>query len=367
MSNAGKHVWSVAMTDSVMKRDPLFYKKWAYDYGVVLKGVEAVWRNTQEQKYFDYIKTNLDMFIHADGVIWGYDLEEFNIDYMNNGKQLLLLYTQTGDERYKKAANLLREQLRRHPRTSAGGFWHKKIYPHQMWLDGLYMGAPFYAEYAKMFGEPEAFADIANQFILMNQYARDKNTGLLYHGWDESREQRWANPETGCSPNFWGRAMGWYAMAIVDVLDHFPAQHPQRGAIIDILQNMVDALLKVQDQASGVWYQVLDQGGRIGNYLEASASCMFVYAFTKAVRKGYISREYLTAAQKGYDGILKQFIEVNEEGLVNLKWVCMVAGLGNIPYRDGSFQYYISEPVKLNDHKGVGAFILASAEIEQLT
>jgi unsaturated rhamnogalacturonyl hydrolase len=367
MSNEGKHVWSVEMTDSVMKRDPLFYKKWAYDYGVVLKGVEAVWRNTQEQKYFDYIKTNLDVFINADGTIWGYELEEFNIDHVNNGKQLLLLYTQTGDERYKKAANLLREQLRRHPRTSAGGFWHKKIYPHQMWLDGLYMGSPFYAEYAKMFGEPEAFDEIANQFILMNKYARDNKTGLLYHGWDESREQRWANPETGCSPNFWGRAMGWYAMAIVDVLDYFPGQHPQRGAIIDIFKNMVEALLKVQDQASGVWYQVLDQGGRIGNYLEASASCMFVYAFTKAVRKGYISREYLTAAQKGYDGILTQFIEVNEEGLVNLKWVCMVAGLGNIPYRDGSFQYYISEPVRLNDPKGVGAFILASAEIEHLT
>lgn len=370
MQNSSNQKWSVRMADSEMIREPLKLKKWgAYDSGVVLKGIEHVWRATNDQKYFDYVKKNVDEYVEEDGNIRTYDLAEYNIDQINNGKLLLMLYQETGIEKYKKAAYLQREQLKTHPRTSEGGFWHKKIYPHQMWLDGIFMGGPFYAEFAKVFNEPEIFDDVALQVTLIAKHTKDPKTGLFYHGWDESKQQKWANPETGCSPNFWGRAMGWYAVAIVDILDFLPENHPRRQEIIRIFQELVDAVLKVQDQTTGLWYQVLDQGGREGNYHEASASAMFVYAIAKAVRKGYLAKEYLTAARKGYDGIIKNLIKVDDQGLVNLTQICSVAGLGRVlptaPYRDGSFEYYISEPVVTNDPKGVGAFILASIEMEK--
>lgn len=371
MQNQSNQKWSVRMADSVMEREPLKLKKWgAYDSGVVLKGIEQVWRETKEQKYFDYIKTNVDEYVEADGNIKTYDLEEYNIDHINNGKLLLMLYQETGDEKYKKAAYLQREQLKTHPRTSEGGFWHKNIYPHQMWLDGIYMGAPFYAEFGKIFNEPENFDDVAHQVILISKHTKDPKTGLYYHGWDESKQQRWANPETGVSPNFWGRAMGWYVMAIADILDFFPENHPRRNELINIFQGAIEAVVKVRDSVTGLWYQVLDQGDRPGNYHEASASAMFVYAIAKGVRKGYLDTKYLDAARKGFEGIINNLIEIDEQGFVNLTQVCSVAGLGQVlptePYRDGSFEYYISEPVVTNDPKGVGAFILASIEMEKV-
>ena len=197
-------------------------EKWSYEQGVLLKGIEGVWLNTANGEYFKYIQQSLDRFVNDDGAIRTYKLEDYNIDNVLLGRNLLLLYKVTGQEKYRKAASWLREQLKTHPRTSEGGFWHKKIYPNQMWLDGLYMGEPFYAEYAATFHEDAAFEDIGNQFILMERHARDPKTGLLYHGWDESKKQRWADPQTGRSPNFWGRAMGWYAMALADTLDYFP-------------------------------------------------------------------------------------------------------------------------------------------------
>ncbi len=358
--------WSVKMADSVVRRHSPFSDRWCYEYGVVLKALEQVWLETGQQKYYDYVKENVDRFVDHEGDIQTYRLDEYNLDQINAGKILFPLYLTTGDEQYKKAAYLLREQLKHHPRTNEGGFWHKQIYPHQMWLDGIYMAAPFYAEFAKTFGEHGAFDDVAHQIILVARHARDPRTGLLYHGWDESKSQKWANPETGCSPNFWGRAMGWYAMGIVDVLDHLPQDHPERGEIVAILSSMISALSKVQDQSTGLWYQVLDQGSREGNYLEASASCMVVYAMAKGVRNGYLDRQYLHLTRRGYRGILKHFIEIDDGGLVNLEQICSVAGLGGTPYRDGSFDYYISEPVVTNDYKGVGPFMLASVEIERL-
>lgn len=338
--------------------------KWTYDQGVVLKGIEGVWSNTGDGKYFKHIQQSMDFYINADGSIRTYKPEDYNIDNVLNGRILLMLFKVTGQEKYGKAATLLREQLKNHPRTSEGGFWHKKIYPSQMWLDGLYMGEPFYAEYAATFHEPEAFDDIAKQFILMELHSRDAKTGLLYHGWDESRKQRWADPTTGRSPNFWGRAMGWYAMALVDTLDYFPVDHPQRGALLAILSRLAEAVRKYQEPKSGLWYQVLDKGTTQGNYLEASASCMFVYALAKAVNKGYLPASYLKVAHKGYQGITTRFIETDANGQVNLKGTVSVAGLGGTPYRDGSYQYYLSEPVVTNDPKGVGAFLLASNEME---
>ena len=338
-------------------------EKWSYDWGVVLKGLEGVWLNSADGRYFRFIQQSIDRFVNDDGTIRTYELGEYNIDHVNNGKILLFLYKVTGQEKYRKAAALLREQLKTHPRTAEGGFWHKQIYPFQMWLDGLYMGEPFYAEYAATFHEDADFDDIARQFIFMENHSRDKPTGLLYHAWDESRKQRWANPVTGRSLNFWGRAMGWYAMALVDTLDHFPRNHPQRPALIAILKRLAVAVEKYQEPKSGLWYQILDKAGAKGNYLEASVSCMFTYALAKGVRMGYLPQSYLRIAQKGYRGILDRFIKSAGSG-VDLEGTVSVGGLGGNPYRDGSYDYYLSEKVVTNDTKGVGAFLMASNEME---
>jgi unsaturated rhamnogalacturonyl hydrolase len=339
--------------------------KWRYDQGVILKGIEGIWNATGDATYFDYIRKSMDFYVKDDGSIKGYKKDEFNIDHVNNGKLLLLLYRVTGKEKYKKAADKLRDQLREHPRTSEGGFWHKKIYEHQMWLDGLYMGQPFYAEYAMLFHDDDAFNDITRQFVLMEKNARDAKTGLLYHGWDESKQQKWADKTTGRSPNFWGRALGWYGMAMVDALDFFPEKHPGRDSIIRILNRFAKAVTKVQDQKTGLWYDIVDKPNETKNYLEASASSMLVYALAKGVRLGYLPASYLLNAKKGYAGIVKQFIRV-ENGQTNLHGTVAVSGLGGNPYRDGSFEYYMSEPVIVNDPKGMGAFINAAVEMEMI-
>ena len=340
--------------------------KWAYEQGVFLKGIEGVWLQTGNKKYFDYIKTYLDNLIADDGTIKGYKEEDYNIDNVLLGREVLMLYQKLGTEKYLKALKTLRHQLQTQPRTNEGGFWHKKRYPYQMWLDGLYMGEPFYAEYAIAFHEETDFDDIANQFIYMENHARDAKTGLLYHGWDESKKERWADPKTGLSQNFWGRADGWYAMALVDVLDKMPANHPKRKELLAILNRLAVAIKNYQDKESGLWYQVLDKANEKGNYLEASASCMFVYALAKGTRQGYLSSSYKETAEKGYNGIINKFIETEPDGQVNLNGTVSVAGLGGNPYRDGSYQYYLSEKVVRNDAKGVGAFIQASVEMERL-
>jgi unsaturated rhamnogalacturonyl hydrolase len=359
MTNTVMTLWPEAV-----KSDPSRPDRWTYEQGVTLSGVEAVWLNTGDGRYFEYIKRIIDKFVADDGTLKTYRQDEYNIDNVKSGTLLLMLYKVTGQEKYAKAAAHLRDQLRTHPRTSEGGFWHKKIYPSQMWLDGLYMGEPFYAEYAATFGEPEAFEDIAKQFILMEKHSRDAKTGLLYHGWDESKQQRWADKTTGRSPHFWGRAMGWYAMALVDTLEHFPAAHPRRAELLAILGRLAAAVEKYQEPKSGLWYQVLDKGGEKGNYLESSAAAMFVYSLGKAVKLGYLPESYLKVAQKGWAGMQRQFVEDAANGGINFKGTVSVAGLGGNPYRDGSYEYYLSEKVVTNDAKGVGAFLMAAAEME---
>jgi unsaturated rhamnogalacturonyl hydrolase len=344
--------------------DPARTEKWSYEQGVLLKGIEGLWLNTADGKYFNFIQRSIDRFVNDDGTIKTYKLDDFNLDNINEGKLLLTLYRVTEKEKYKKAADHLREQLKTQPRTHEGGFWHKKIYPFQMWLDGLYMGEPFYAEYAAIFHDDAVFNDIAKQFVWMEAHARDPKTGLLYHGWDESKQQRWANPQTGLSPNFWARAIGWYGMALVDTLDYFPENHPERAELLAILKRLAPAIEKYQDARSGLWYQILDKQNEKGNYLEASAACMFVYALAKGVRRGYLPDRYLSVAQKGYQGILNRFVKTDASGQVNLEGTVGGAGLGGNPYRDGSYQYYIGEKIVTNDPKGIGAFLMASSEIE---
>jgi unsaturated rhamnogalacturonyl hydrolase len=338
--------------------------RWTYEQGVVLLGITHVWKKTGDQKYFDYIRQTLDHYVADDGTIRTYRVEEYNLDNVLLGRMLLLLYRETKAEKYRKAADLVRSQLSKHPRTSEGGFWHKQIYPSQMWLDGLYMAEPFYAEYAAMFHEDAAFDDIAKQFILIERHTRDEKTGLLYHGWDESRKQRWSDPTTGRSPNFWGRAMGWYAMALVDTLDYFPKTHPKRAELIAILKRLATAVAKYQDEKAGLWYQVVDKAGARGNYFESSAAAMFVYALAKGAHMKYLPAPSLRVAEKAYRAMLSQFIETRPDGLVDYKGTVSVAGLGGNPYRDGSYEYYLSEKVVTNDQKGYGSFIMAAAEME---
>jgi unsaturated rhamnogalacturonyl hydrolase len=359
MMATGDRQWAIRMADSVMQRYAVLGTAWTYEWGLMLKALLDVWRTTGDSRYFDYVKTNVDTLVDAQGHIQTYHPDEHNLDHINPGKVLFPLFRETGDPRYEQAARRLRDQLLTQPRTRSNGFWHKQIYPYQMWLDGIYMASPFLAEYAATFGEPDIFDDIAHQIMLVARHTRASSSGLHYHAWDESQQQQWADPVTGCSPHFWGRAMGWYMMAIPDVLDYLPENHLQRGEIITVFVRAMAALVAVQDQASGVWYQVLDQGSRPGNYLEASASCMFAYALAKGIERGYLDPSYSAAARRAYQGILAQFVEVDQAGLVNLNGICSVAGLGGTPYRDGSFAYYVSEKVVANDSKGVGPFVMA--------
>ena len=339
--------------------------RWSYDQGVVLDGIEGLWRRTGNTEYFRFIQKSMDKFISEDGTIATYEQDHFNIDNVKNGCSLLTLYKETGQQKYLKAATQLWDQLHVQPRTTDGGFWHKKIYPNQMWLDGLYMGEPFYARYAAMVNDKPAFGDIAKQFILMEKHARDAKTGLLYHGWDESKVQKWADSKSGLSPHVWARAMGWYGMALVDVLQNFPLEHPKRKALLAILNRFAVAVKKVQEPKSGLWYDIIDRPQGKGNYFESSASAMFVYALAKGVRKGYLPASFLETAKIGYKGMQDTFIEKRADGQVNLKGTVSVSGLGGKPYRDGSFEYYMSEKVITNDPKGVGAFIMAANEMEQ--
>jgi unsaturated rhamnogalacturonyl hydrolase len=357
-----------------MKRrgDSLFFGKdararWAYETGVFLKGLEALWMRTGDVKYFEYLKAVMDSYLAPDGSISTYKPEDYNLDNINCGKVLLTLFEKTGDEKYRKAALLLMKQLESQPRTREGGFWHKQIYPYQMWLDGIYMASPFLAQFSRMFDRPAGFDEVASQILWIESHTRDARTGLLYHGWDESKAQEWADPKTGLSKSFWGRAMGWYAMGIVDVLDFMPEKHPRRKALIGVLRRLSTAVTSYQDGATGLWYQVVDQGKRDKNYLEASASSMFVYALAKGARKGYLGKEYAAVARKGYEGLVKHLIRTDADGSVHLTQICSVAGLGGPQKRNGTFEYYVSEPVVANDLKGVGAFLMAGMEIDQLT
>jgi len=339
---------------------------WSYTHGLVLYGMEKLYLQNGDEALADYIKTYADHFIDNEGNIDTLRLTEFNIDSINAGKLLFFLFERTGDERYRLAMDKLRLQLQWQPRTHSGGFWHKRKYPWQIWLDGLYMGQPFYAQYENAFGsDPSVYDDIVSQFAVIEQKTRDAKTGLLYHAWDESRLQPWADPETGRSPGFWSRAMGWYAMAIVDTIEFLPEGHKGRELLPAILTRLVDALIPFQEE-TGLWWQVPDQGGREGNWLEASGSSMFVYAIAKGVRLGLLNESYAEVAKKGYAGLLTHIVTTDDQGMVHVNDICRSAGLGGTPYRDGSYDYYVTTDRVSDDAHGIGAFLLAASEIALL-
>ncbi len=363
--------WSEKMALSIMHRNPEAWMtdfrttpRWSYTHGLIMMSMQRLWQQSSDEKYWEYAKSYADTMIDDHGAIKNYDITDFNIDHINSGKILFLLYERSGDVRYRKAIETLRTQLRWQPRTTDGGFWHKRRYPWQMWLDGLYMGSPFLAEYASRFDDPEAFDDVTHQLIIMEEHARDEETGLLFHGWDESGLQRWSDMETGLSPNIWGRAMGWYAMALVDDLDHLPETHPDRDRVIAIFERLAEAIIPYQSE-NGLWYQVVNMPEKEGNYEEATVSCMFAYALARGVNQGYLGKKHLETAKKAYQGILDHLITTESNGVISLEKCCAVAGLGGNPFRDGSYDYYVNEEVRANDAKGTGPFILASLEFEK--
>lgn len=352
------------MADCLMQHDGLLDKRWSYDYGVAWRGMEALHALTGEKKYFDYIKDAMDTFVTDEtGVIRDYTFDTFNLDYVCNGRQLLYLYKATGEEKYRKAADVLREQLRRQPRTSDGGFWHKKCYPYQMWLDGLHMAAPFYTEYCLMTGDDAGVRDAAKQLHLAYEHTLDAATGLNRHAWDESRAQAWSDPETGRAAHCWGRAVGWYMLGLADVIELLPEGHECRASLAEVFCTLAAKMLSVRD--GGVWLQVVDQPGRTGNYRESSGSCLMVAAMLKAARLGVIPADMGEEAEKSFRAIQREFVGQMRDGRLFLAKTCHGAGLGGHPnYRDGSFDYYISEAVGSYDIKGTGAYIQAACEYE---
>jgi unsaturated rhamnogalacturonyl hydrolase len=357
------------MALSVMNRYTPDQTVWHYEHGLVLQSIFSLGEQTGNTDYCRWVKTMYDTRVFDTGDIAGYREDEYNLDLINPGKGLFDLYKKYGEKKYRAAIKLLRGQLRNQPRTKTKGFWHKKIYPFQMWLDGLYMQGPFYARYALEFGSAEDLDDVIHQFVLMESKARDEKTGLLYHAWDESRRQLWANPDTGCSPHFWGRAIGWYCMALADTLDFIPSGSQEKAAILTaIASRLTAAILKYQDKKSGLWYQILDRGQCEKNYPESSVSSMFVYFLLKMIRLGAVPKMDVPlvqdAALSGYRGLTERMLDEDADGELHLRGICKVAGLGGNPYRDGSYAYYVNEPVSIDDFKGVGSFIFASLERE---
>ena len=364
--------WSDKMALTLMKRYPQAYMiddaktpKWDYVHALVLHSFEELYKKNPDPRYAAYIKNYVDILVQNDGTIKTYELEKYNIDLVLPGRLLFNLYQTTKENRYLVAMQTLKKQLEGQPRTASGGFWHKQIYTNQMWLDGLYMGEPFYAQYTVTFENGKNLNDVAKQFEEIQLHATDPKTGLLYHGWDEKKLMPWANKDTGVSPNFWSRSIGWYMMALVDALDYFPKDHPKQKELVGYLNNIAASLEKFQDEKTGLWYQVTDSGSKEGNYLESSGSSMFAYAYAKGVNKGYLPSKYKKVANKAFDGLTKQLIKVDPDGTITLTQACAVAGLGGKPYRDGSYEYYVNERKKDNDPKATGPFILAALELNR--
>ena len=354
-----------ALADCLMAREGLLNDKWSYDFGVVWRGMEMLYALTGDDKYFAYIHDALDSMVTEDGQIAGYDLEAQNLDYLCNGRALIFLWEKTRKEKFLKAVRLLRSQFATQPRTSDGGFWHKRVYPYQMWLDGQHMAIPFYIQSALLpDGQPGALDDAANQLILAYRHTLDPETGLPCHGWDEKKEQLWADPATGRAAHAWGRAVGWYMVALVDSLALLPRENRHYEEVLGIFRELSEKLLSIRED--GVWLQVLDCPGRTGNYPESSGSCMMAYALLKGARLGLLPSAYGPEAQKSFEAIQRQFIGRMRNGEYFVAKCCRGAGLGGHSGRDGSFDYYVSEIVSSFDLKATGAYIQAACEEQMM-
>lgn len=336
---------------------------WNYEDGCVLMGSLQLYEATGDEIYKEFIFKYLDQFITNDGTINHYDYKNYNIDSINAGKVLFFCFAETNDEKYRKAIEALMVQLRSHPRIECGNFWHKKIYPNQIWLDGLYMAQPFYMAYETIFNNKANYNDIISQFVNVRQYIFDDRAGLYYHAFDESKTQCWADEKTGLSKNFWLRSMGWYLMALIDTMDVMSIEIFEHYKTLEAMfKEAIKGILQYQDDENKLFYQVIDKGEIEGNYTETSGSAMIAYAILKACRMGVLSKEkYQAIGEQVFEAIIEHKL-AEEEGRINLNGICRVAGLGPDESRDGSVEYYLSEPVVCNDPKGVGPFMMAYAQ-----
>lgn len=348
------------------KREP----KFEYDVaGLQILALQELNKVAPVARYTQAAEKVTGSYITDAGEILTFKPDLYSIDLTNPGRVLINLEQQTHAAKYRKAVDYLRNQLKQHPRTSEGAFWHRVTYPNQLWLDGVYMGMPFLAQYAAAYEsgaqQHESFNEVVHEFEITREHLRDEKTGLYYHAWDESKSMNWADKTTGRSPLYWSRAMGWLAMAMVDVLDYLPASETEmRATMIGLVQELGADLQRYQDPETGVWWQITDKPHALGNYLESSASAMFSYFYAKAVNQGYLDSSYKAVAEKSYQGLLDQFTLVHADGKLSMTGQCLVAGLGF--GRDGSYSYYMSEPIVSNDAKGNGPFILAGVEMYKL-
>lgn len=329
--------------------------RWHYHQSVFLYGMQRVWEKTGNQEYFAYMKGYIDNFVDENG---NFVFARDELDSIQVGILLFPLYQATKDERYKKAALKLRNLYNTLNKTNEGGFWHKDNYPNQMWLDGLFMAGPFALMYDEAFGEPELIDMVLLQESLMRKHMKDEQTGLLYHAWDQSRVMPWSDPDTGCSPEFWGRSVGWYGTALIDILDILPENHSGTRDLIDSLKQLIEGLAKFQDQKTGLWYQVVDKGERSDNWIESSCSSLFIYTIARAIEKGYADKKYLNLAVKAYSGLVKEMVEYDDEAWT-MKGICIGTSAGD-------YNHYVARPTSENDLHGVGAFLLASMSLDNL-
>ncbi|MDY5871101.1 MAG: glycoside hydrolase family 88 protein [Lachnospiraceae bacterium] len=342
---------------------------WNYIDGCMILALLEIYQTTGEEKYYEFANAFIDHRVREDGSISGYSVDEYNLDNVNAGKTLFALYDINGKEKYRRAIDLIYSQVQTQPRTAEGNFWHKKIYPNQVWLDGMYMAQPFYMEYETRFNGKKNYEDIFGQFHNVIEHMLDPETGLYYHGYDASRTVFWCDKETGLSQNFWLRALGWYSMALLDTLDKCEVCRECEKEYEYLKQafvDLTDSMLKLQDE-SGLWYQLPALGGKEPNYLETSGSAIMAYSLLKGVRLGFLPENYRVYGLKAFRGICNAYLK-EKNGQLSLGGICLVAGLGpaDNPRRDGSFAYYVSEPVVEDDAKGVGPLLLAYTEMRRL-
>ena len=342
---------------------------WNYIDGCMILALLEIYQTTGEEKYYEFANAFIDHRVREDGSISGYSVDEYNLDNVNAGKTLFALYDINGKEKYRRAIDLIYSQVQTQPRTAEGNFWHKKIYPNQVWLDGMYMAQPFYMEYETRFNGKKNYEDIFGQFHNVIEHMLDPETGLYYHGYDASRTVFWCDKETGLSQNFWLRALGWYSMALLDTLDKCEVCRECEEEYEYLKQafvDLTDSMLKLQDE-SGLWYQLPALGGKEPNYLETSGSAIMAYSLLKGVRLGFLPENYRVYGLKAFRGICNAYLK-EKNGQLSLGGICLVAGLGpaDNPRRDGSFAYYMSEPVVEDDAKGVGPLLLAYTEMRRL-
>lgn len=339
--------------------------RWNYEYSFFLLGSYALGKKTGTQAFIDYPKRWIDRFIEETGGFKTgvYSMDEYKLDDVIPARLAILFHQDTQQEKYKSVVDTIVTQLERQPKTQEGGYWHKQVYEHQMWLDGIFMADVFSMQYAKVYNKPEWFDEAVHQIKLIYRHTKDENTGLLYHGWDESKNPMWAHPEKGTSPEFWARAIGWFAMALADGLDFLPADHPERESVIKIFQE-VCASIKNYQQPNGLWYQVMSKETQPGNWPEASASAMFTYAFAKGYNQKYLDQSFLDSAQKGYDALLNNFVYADEQGNLHLDQTVKIGTL-NPKTSKGDYAYYITTERRINDYKGLASFLYASMELNR--